>query len=243
MQNSLKELRLLAPYFRDRPRFTGAEVNYFTSPEYLERLDSIGKDSSAMARLTINLLEHIALDPLRGNRLSDFLPIATDSETVFVCLHLDRTVNFIGFFVLPITSPELPALAAAIEKNLASKKFKAAVMYRRLSAGNSPRFRRYEKAASAAYSIARQLAEETEPPVSPYASDNARLERSRRINEYAYQARDNVYEPAKNRLLTRIAGVGRQAQDATFQGGYYDILVAFAKRHLCPVRTVENCCA
>lgn len=243
MHNDLRELRLLAPHFRDRPRLTGAHTEYFKSPEYLEKLDAIGKDPVAMTRLTIKLLEHIALDPRTGTRLEDFLKVASDAETVFVCLHLNRTVNFVGFYDLLVTAPELPLLAAAIEKNLASRMFKAAAMHRRLDRGNHPRFRRFETAASKAMAAARLQAESSVPEVSQYASDESRFQRSRTISEMSREAYNAVYDVAMNKLLRRTGAVGRQAFDKPFQAGYTDMLVAFATSHLCPVRTVENCCA
>ena len=243
MQNDLRELRLLAPHFRDRPRLTGAHAEYFKSPEYLQKLDAIGKDPAAMARLTIKLLEHIALDPRRGTRLEDFLKVASDAETVFVCLHLNRTVNLVGFFNLSVTAPELPLLAAAIEKNLASRMFKAAAMHRRLEGGNYPRFRRFEKAASNAMAAARLQAEATVPAVPQYASDESRYQRSKTIGEMSREAYNVVYDLAMNKLLRRTGAVGHQAFDKPYQAGYTDMLVAFATSYLCPVRTVENCCA
>lgn len=243
MKNNLRELRLLAPHFSDRPRLTGAHAAYFTSPEYLKELDAIGADQAAMTRLTIKLLEHIALDPRTGTRLEDFLKVASDAETVFVCLHLNRTVNLVGFYNLSVTAPELPLLAAAIEKNLGSRMFKAAAMHRRLERGNSPRFRRFENNASKAMAAARLQAESSVPAVSQYASDESRFQRSRTISDMGREAYNAVYDVAMNKLLRRTAAVGRQAFDTPYQAGYTDMLVAFATSYICPVRTVENCCA
>ena len=243
MRNPLRELRLLAPYFRDRPSLTGAHAGYFTSPEYLQQLEALEQDPGAMTRLTIQLLEHIALDPNRGTRLEDFLKVGSDAETVFVCLHLNRTVNFVGFYNLSVTAPELPLLAAAIEKNLASRMFKAAAMHRRLDRGNSPRFRRFEHAARAAMMEARTRAEASLPAVSQYASEETRFQRTRTIGDISREAYNAVYDAAMNQLQGRTSAVGRKAFDTSFQGGYFDMLVAFATRHICPVRSVENCSA
>lgn len=243
MQNVLRELRLLAPHFRDRPSLAGARAEFFTSPAYLRELDALGNDPAAMARLTVKLLDHVALDPLQGKTLGDFLKVGSDAETVFVALPLNRTVNFVGYFTLPVTSPELPLLAKAIDKNLASRMFKAAVLHRRLDAGNRPRFRRLEKVASAAYAATYAEADANLPPVSPYASEKAGYERMATIRELASNARDNAYEPAKNRLFARIHAVARQAASTDFQGSYTDMLIAFASRHICPVNTADTCCA
>lgn len=243
MQNALRELRLLAPYFRDRPRLTGAHAEYFASQDYQAALDTIGNDAGAMAKLTIKLLEHMALNPRDGNRLSDFLRVGSDSETVFVCLHFNRTVNLVGFFVLPVTAPELPLLAAAIEKNLASKMFKAAVMHRRLENSNHRRFRRFESAARLAASKAREAAEVSVPAASQYASDESRFQRSRTISEMSNEAYNAAFDTAMNKLLARIGAVGRQAFDPSFRGNYMDMLIAFASSHICPVHSQEACCA
>jgi hypothetical protein len=238
----LRELGLLAPFYRDRPQLTGAHADYFRSSDYLARLEELGNDTRALARLSAALLEHVALDPLHGNKLEDFITVSSNAETVFVCLQLNRLVNPIGAFAVSSEAPEAAVLVQAIEKNLASRMFKAAVMHRRLAHGNTKRYRRFEKAARAAFQAAYDKAESTTPQPA-YFSEDARYARMRAIRETAEAARAEVYGPLEARLKGRIHAVANQAYSADYRGGYYDILAAFASRYICPAPQAQTCCA
>lgn len=241
--NDLRDLRLLYPYFNDRPRLKGPHADYFRSQDYLDQLTELGKDPTAMAKLSIHLLEHIALCPREGSTLSDFLKVHSDAETVFVCLRLSGVSNMLGVFVLPVTSPALPLLVAAIEKNLASKMFKAAQMYRRLHGNNHARYRRIEAAARTASDKARQQVEATSPEFDSYATPEARRERSQRVRDAAVEAFNSYWEAGHEKLQARIRSVSQRSYSEAFRGGYMDILIAFTSRYICPVHTAESCVA
>lgn len=238
----LRELGLLAPFYRDRPQLQHPHAAYFTSPAYPARLEELGNDVRALARLSASLLEHVALDPLMGTRPDQFIKVASDAETVFVCLQLNRLVNPIGVFALPATAPELTLLVQAVEKNLASRMFKAARMHRRLAQGNTKRYRRFEKAASAARQAAYAKAEQ-DTPQPAYFSEESRYARLQGIRAKADQAYEDVYGPLDERLKGRIHAVANQAYGPEYRGGYYDILAAFASRYICPAPQVQACCA
>lgn len=243
MKNDLRELRQLATHFRNRTYLEGTHLNYLSSPAFIEQLDAIGSDPETLAKLSIQLLDHVALDPTYGSKVEDFIVVASDAETIFVNLQLNRLVNPVGAFMMRVTSASLPALMRAVQANLSSRMFKAAVTHRRLSHGNTRRIRRFEKAASAAFQAAYLKADASIAKPSVYASEDARYERQQEVRAAGDAAYRKVYQPLFERLDSRITAIGRQAATEGYREGFYDILVKFASTYICPALPEEACCA
>lgn len=228
--NDLRELRSLRRHFTDRPELTGVWPEYFRSDEYQTRCDVLCKDPRALARLTIALLKHIALDPQQGERVEDFLAEPAEGPYI-VNLHFYRIVNMVGSFELPADAPEVSELKAGIAENLASRKFKAAKMHRRLEARNMKRFHRIARRAREAFQAYYDAEHAKAPPTSHY---QRRREFEKQLRERADEVYKSVYQPLYDRLTGRLRAVGEQAYDPEYRGAYTDVLIKFAKTYVAP---------
>jgi hypothetical protein len=246
--NALNDLKALHPHFSDRPYLAGEAEGHFRSLDYRARLEAMERDPEQLARLTISLLRHMALDPQRGATVDDHTPFRgalikgsnTAPNDIYFALQFHRVSNFIGNFTLPADSPEMPALLKAIEENLASKMFKAAQMDRRLEKTVPSHYARFRKQAEAAYSAAYQKAEVGAPAWKPF--DNEERCRYYETNVYpvARAASTAVLTPLQDRIIQRLAKVRGAAFDEDFQGSYTDIRIAFATRYLVPTGVTLN---
>jgi hypothetical protein len=188
--------------------------------------------ASYLARLTICLILNVALCPRAGTTLEEFMRLPSEqAESFYVALQFNRLVNFIGAFELAVDAPEVAPLKQAIEANLASRKFKAARMHRRLEQRNMKRFHRITKVANTAVATFR----EQEQKKAPYISEHlARETFDRELRERAKALYEEVYRPLHDRLTWRVHAVGKMAFDREYRGSYPEILSAFTRRYLLP---------
>ena len=217
---------------------------YLGTEVFKEGVRETAKDPRALARLTLNLLDHIALDPREGTRLEDFVSNGevhctvgggqASSEDVWFCLQLNRTSNFIGSFSLPPTTPEYPLLLAAIQRNLGSKMFKAAAMHRRFERKFVRRSARYDAKARKAYQAVIDQAMSNPLYVSRSSSPEARAYREQ-VLSVAQAAHHSILVPLRDQLQLRGQRLGRASFSPDYQGSYTDMLVAFAVRYLTPL--------
>lgn len=244
--NNLRELRELHRFYRDRPRLTGPSACFFRSDDYLRLLDAVGKDPRKLARLTLHLLANVALDPLAGTKLDQFVQLETKprlgrespgaEDKVWFCLQFNRLVNFIGAFQLPRHDPLTAELLTAIENNLAGHKFKAARLHRRLDKRAPQRYARYE--ARARRAVANFYAQEQAVrPVFTYHDGVERAAYEQGVRERAAAIRDGVLQPLMQATQQRIHAVGESAFDPRFHGSYFDILATFVATYLFPFRS------
>jgi len=163
----------------------------------LSDVQAIDEDDEKKAWLTIELLSFASLDPLTGNKPSDFFSIH-DSEIGFHP-YLHTVVNPVGIFSLPRGSELSGRVIAAIEANLSSRMFRAACMLR----GSIKRFRelaqkRYSRRAMIAFHRAR----------TDYPGDR----------EAADRAYDEVIKPLGDRFMSRVHRLNEVATPGLNQG-------------------------
>ena len=230
--SDLRELRALHAYFSQHPELNDELAEYCRSDEFLRQLDAISTSPAELARLTICLLGHVALCPRSGTTLESILPLPSEqAENFYVALQFNRLVNFIGTFELAVDAPEVAQLKRAVEANLASRKFKAAQMHRRLEQRNMKRFCRITKVANTAVAAFR----EQEQQKAPYISEHlARETFDRELRERCKALYEEVYRPLHDRLTGRVRAVGQQAFDQDYRGSYQEIMIAFTRRYLLP---------
>jgi hypothetical protein len=217
------------------PDLTSNELDYLKSTAFQEELTRVSDNPVEMARLTCALLKHFALDPTAGTHVNDFVieldKTATDDEALYFICHLHCMVNFVGFFELPRKSVEAQQLLELIQQNLASRKFKAALMFRRLYRRSGHRYRRVEKAARVAYD---KVVETLSPGINFRSyRDQEKVEQMRQEAKAAFEA---AHVPLKDRLQQRMANVSKAAYDPEFQGSFYAVLGTFAARYIRPAQ-------
>lgn len=235
--NALKDLQQLRPYFADRAHLQGPIANKFTSPSYLAALDHAAADPDQLARLTIALLQHIALDPRLGSKVEDFLDVGPSRKyagPAYVMLRLYCISNFVGFFSLPVDSPEMPNLLKAIADNLASRKFKAAQVHARMQDLSSMRYSRICEKGLAAYKASYAEAEVGAPAWKAYDNDERMAYYRTHVFPKAEHAQAVIIDSRTALLKKRMRNLSDQTCDAGFLGGYTDICTEFALRYLVP---------
>jgi hypothetical protein len=246
--NALYDLKALHPHFADRPHLVAEVDGQFRTLDYRARLEAMERDPEQLARLTIALLRHMALDPQRGTTVDDHTPFRgalikgsnTASTDVYFALQFHRVTNFIGNFTLSAASPEMPALLKAIEENLASKMFKAAQMDRRLERTVPSHYSRFRKKAEAAYSAAYEKAEKGAPAWKAFDNEKRCSYYEANVYPVARAASTAVLTPLQDRILQRLAKVRDAAYDADFLGSYTEIRITFATRYLVPAGVTLN---
>jgi hypothetical protein len=217
---------------------TASQLAYLRSPAYLAALEGIKDNPQEMARLTVGLLKHMALDPTRGTQIGDFA-LGYDNpedETIYFLCHINRVSNFVGYFELPRGSREAVKLVEAIRENLESRMFKAARMSRRLERKASGRYTRIRAVARKDYN---GVIERMSPGIN--FRDTHKPQVSAMItamHEQANEAFDAVYKPLVARKEAREQAIGNAAFDAGFRGHFTSILGAFAIRYIMPQATV-----
>lgn len=87
-------------------------------------------DVQASVAAMVDTLAGTALDPLRGTDVGHFVSDGGDHWSIHLSFH--RLSHFINLFDIPKASPGAAELVTAIEANLQSKMFKAALIDRRL---------------------------------------------------------------------------------------------------------------
>jgi hypothetical protein len=217
---------------------TAPQIAYLKNPAYLKALEGIADNPREMARLTVGLLKHMALDPTRGTQIGDFALGYDDpaDETIYFLCHINRVSNFVGYFELPRGSEEASQLVKAIRENLESRMFKAARMSRRLERKASGRCTRISAVARKDYNA---VIERLRPGIdfrdthSPQVSAMVTA-----MYEQANEAFDVVYKPLVARKEARERAIGNAAFDTGFRGHFTSILGAFAVRYIMPQATV-----
>lgn len=228
--HTLKELKRLQAYFRDHPGLSGPLAEYCRSGELVARLEQDERDPNAMARLTIQLLQCMALDPLVGDQVAHFIGPAGEGDA-FVLLRFNRVVNFIGGFVISKASPAYAELVAAVQANLASRMFKAAQLHRRLDQAR-------KKAEARIVRKGRQVFDAVyQPGVAALGVRPDTVAERIRLREIADAAYDAVTVPLQERLRQRVRGVAHQAFAPAFRGNGREMMLAFVEQFLCPART------
>lgn len=226
------------------------DVAYLRSPQFGQLVQEVSGDPDKLAELTIKLLDEISLDPLAARQRQPYRPargmknwrIAVptvhdfiegldkpeeDDGTVFVMAGLHHWTNPLGYFSLSKASPMLPKLIEAIEKNLASEMFKAAMMARRLENTNHKRFDRFEKAGRRAYD--QTLASFADVPKPAQMSEGD-------WTEHRYQTAANAVvaatQPLTDRMYSRFRALFNAACSELFQGNATEGHTGFALKYL-----------
>lgn len=209
---------------------TSVEVDYLKSAAYRDDLSRVDYNPLEMARLTCELLKHVALSPTEGTQVKDFVlgyETGNAEGTLYFRCRLHCLANFVGYFELPRDSTEAQQLVDVIKQNLASRKFKAARMYRRLREKDYGRHGRIEKAGRAAYNA---VLEKLRPGINfRNESDRFKVEQ---MYEQAKAAFEAVHAPLKERMQRRLANVCDSAYDPEYRGAYTKILGNFAVRYI-----------
>lgn len=222
------------------PAILSASVqDQLRSEQFEDQVQALNKDAGALARMTVALLKYLALDPNVGHRVEDFIPEMNPAGRfttgqVWVNLEFFKTSNFIGSFTIEANSAELPQLLQAIQENLDSKMFKAAVLYRRLESKFHPRVAAIRKRAQVAYQRAfyASLARQNPQPAQGWVRPTAEM--IDRASESGRHARELKYAPAREHLDRRMESVRKQTAHPDYAGGAYEIQTAFAVQHLLP---------
>lgn len=221
-----------------------ASADYLRSDAFKGLVKSLSGDPRALARLTINLLEHVALDPLAGSQLKDFAgysgpehalsTLAPGAENTWFCLSLNRMSNFIGSFTLFSHEPECDLLLAAIQRNLDSKMFKAAAMQRRFDKKQPARTSRFERLSGKAYTAVMDEALKNPLYVSGSHSSPEVRDLRERVLLDAQSARAAIFNPLVARRLARYNKVAKASTTPGYYSGYSDILAMFAVQYVIP---------
>ena len=217
--------------------------NYLRTEAFKGLVRTLKEDPRALARLTIGLLDHIALDPLEGDNIIDFVSYSgpdhaltelnAESESIWFYLHLNRVTNFIGSFTLPRSAPECAELFSAIQRNLDSKMFKAAAMHRRLEKLVPSRTRRIERKGRIAFQAVIDNA-----MLNPLYTSRADTEEVRNLRDVvladARIAAAAVNDPLFARREQRHRKVIDASTSAVFGQSYPGMLATFATKYVVP---------
>lgn len=239
----MRDFSPLRIHFRNNPDIKPEVAAFFCSPDFPEVLTTIAQDSAALARLTIDLLRHMPLDPMAGSRVEDFIPEAAldttgqGAEEVGVYLPLDRLCNFIGPLTVQRHSPEFDALVDAVKQNLSGKRFRAARALRRMESDRGRRVGRFAKAARQARQDVQRDLERNKPELRHGTEESVAFWTN--ILNRANQAYDRVYDPLRERLDRRMTAVARAAVDPDVPAGYTQMLEWFAEHYIIPVYATE----
>lgn len=241
--NNLSALETVHHHYATSPELNDLKAGYFSSSKFLDALAEMEQNPREMARLTIGMLENMALDPREGTRFEDFVKYAgqpwcltklkADSDSIWFCLRFYSVTNFLGTFTLPMEAPEMPLILDAIRKNLASRRFKAAQASSRLVNKMHRRFARIAKPAVEARVTHLTEAFKTAPKFSHY-QEHEQQAYERAAYELSEQAFNVVYKPLRERLEKRMLAVKKAAFTKAFQGSYFDMLITFADMYLLP---------
>jgi len=212
------------------------------SDAFQAHVSALEDDPRALARLTINLLGHIALEPTDGGNIgdilsdkgSDFSPVFGngDGNDVWVSLSFYKLSNFVGSFVLSRAAPEFELLRNAIQANFSSKMYKAAEMHRRMEQLVTRRMRKIGDKSSSAYQKAMQavLDQENPQPAKGWVRPNENtLERAYAAGRSASIQR---MEPLRDRMFARMAAIEAHTAHPDYQGSFEEIKTAFAMQYL-----------
>lgn len=220
-----------------------ASSNYLRSVAFKALANSLSGDPRALARLTIKLLEHVALDPLAGTKLADFASysgpahalsaLAPGAESTWFCLSLNRMSNFIGSFTLSSHAPEYEMMLVAIQRNLDSRMFKAAAMQRRFDRKQPARTSRFERLSHKAYTAVMDEAMKNPLYTSRAHTQEVRDLRERVLLE-AQAAQAEIFDPLVARRLARYNKVAKATTSPGYYSGYSDILAMFAVQYVVP---------
>lgn len=221
------------------------DQDYLRSPQFAADLARLDDNPEALADLTIRLLGEIALEPRiprglgrdRGcglPQLKDYLPgydPKKPEESVFVCCSLYGWGNPVGYFTLPVASPAFSRLKAAIEANLASDLFKAAVRRERVRRLENRKFDRINALGSVAYNDVyhREVQEHIALVGGRRNIDSLRI---KQIAEQASQAGETLTAPLRARLSARLKALTDGAYRPMFRGSYTEALARFALTHI-----------
>lgn len=202
-----------------------SHVDFVTSEQYLEKIKELVSTDEGIAKITIKLLNEIALDPLVAVRDELFyFTNCIDSTKITFWIRFHCTSNPLPtVFILEADTDLCRDLVKAIESNLKSKKFKAATIDRRLMSWQSFRglaFKRYEKRANKAF-IAVKDAFEGE--IGSVGFEQAKLQ--------AAQAHADVLDPLENHFKSRHQAISRLAVKNCDKGFSY-LFADFMMRNL-----------
>jgi hypothetical protein len=143
--NDLLSLRLSS-------HFLNPEVaSYIQSEAFSSDVARLRGDDVLRARLTVRLLEGIAVDPLSVARGETFVHGISGRDLLWINIRLDRWVNFLGAFSLAESSAQLQEVLAAIERNVQSPMFEASKAHRAHDRTISAEHARVSELARAAF--------------------------------------------------------------------------------------------
>lgn len=190
-------------------------ASFIKSDEFEKAIQTLDKRTDLKVYLMCQLLQQIALDPLTGDRLEDFMTEMQDE--VFFNIRLNRYSNFIGLISLSPEAPQVAQLKDAITSNLSSRMFKAARMHRRMDA----RLRHITK-------VAGDKARTAYSAVMVECGGRFTSERDRERADAAYSA---IYDNWVERNQRRVRAVSNVACPG-FQHGYSEDVASFLYHHL-----------
>lgn len=231
----------LAVFFQDRPELAGPAASYFRSQDFRTELERIGNDPKARLHLTISLLKHMALDPLVGTRVRDFLDIsASPGQLLFVYFRFNRVANPIDHFLVKAGSEEFELLVKAVQENLKSRMFKAARIHRRVDVLRIRICEQISRRANQAYYAVKEEGTRNAPArTSRFGTDPVASKHWHDTQAAADAAFDAAYDAGIQRTHDRVRRIANEAFSPEFRGNGIDILAAFARMYLCPVTVKE----
>ena len=165
---------------------------------------------------TLYLLKHIALDPLQGKTMAELTSMTgpiyikkgpLDPDTVFFALQFFGISNPAGNFSLNVDSDLLPRLFEAIEENLQSSKFKAAVLSIKLRQASAKRQARLREKAYEAYKEVLNQAILEAPPWKAGGSKERTQFFETHVYPQARAAHDRIYKSGWDTMQKRISAV------------------------------------
>lgn len=205
-------------------------LNYLKSTAFKNTVRDYMLDHEARARIAIRFLAEAALNPSFGTKLNDFVSWSQDAIEVKLGYH--SVPSMLGRLVLSTNSAFCSQIIRAIEENLASDRFKAAVFAHRIEKNSRIRGKRRALLYKATYGKAYSAALAKGYPLE--ATADLSLVFPMTVESLAKDARDEVRSKAERRTEGRLKRLQAQTASAYFKGNYADIMIRVVAEYIAP---------
>lgn len=235
----MHDFRYLHKYYNASP-VAGSAADYVRTKAFLEDVERLEQEPKELARLTLGMLKHLALDPSIGDCVEKFVSIS--DESIWFQLTFHRFTNIAGWFRLPRNTVESDQLLGAIQQNLESRRFKAANLCRRLDKKFQMRVSKLRRRADSfgqrhRAEIALLVAKS--PPPRYLDPDSTAARAAREVARQAYEA---IWQEAFGPTIRHLEGRMRAVELATFafepeflgDSGFYSLVAEFAFKYIRP---------
>ena len=212
-------------------KVTDAVMSWLAQDDYVHFVTGMYNDLPRYIDLQVQMLKHIALDARYGKCREDFMFVSrSGAETTFM-LNLSQRSNFLGAeFTLENDSVEYRKVVDAIDANLASRMFKAALMTVRM--GDIAHSRRFAERTRE-----REIAKVREAEAQRLVADPAAVPRADGLieSEACPLWRKSIDANTKHRWA-RIGKVAQHTADSIMRdnGNPNDAMILFALQYLIP---------